>query len=481
MVEDERYEQFSWGKSLFQKLMSTWRQDFFVEKQLYQIGGMPYVLNVWMYEYCYEVDSTIAERMGDVISRIFNWKVVGIKVKYEKLIRGMFNKDIELNDPESAFSCDTSIDHSGKRPADDMHTRSDSELQGFKDFSIVPPPKILKKIDLSTDTSASQPTKRRRVVCFDVKTVEMQKCEKTPPSVSRGYMSTSKTPTSISDRVNAGNICPSSPSKSILQATFDVKWDETKLFIQSYESFFISGEEYDKISTCKTAKEMRDKLEVTYEGTKVKKSKIVVMVNELFKMEENENIEGDKARIIESPTFQGEQSKSADVTWKSTNTCTKTATLDALVEVVVNLKSDYANVETSIIVYIHKDHPDDYPSTIPESAQAELDTIIKYLAAPVDELFIEVVILIEETVNQHFISDSQIPPDFFDAVFAAHQAAKTPAKRTRTKSKVFKSPYLTEFAVGSKSIEDETTELKQKFTFDGFIISDDMSRGVIEE
>ena len=29
----------------------------------------------------------------------------------------------------------------------------------------------------------------------------------------------------------------------------------------------VSGEEYDKISTCETTKEMWDKLEVTYEGT----------------------------------------------------------------------------------------------------------------------------------------------------------------------------------------------------------------------
>ncbi|KAF3670239.1 hypothetical protein FXO38_07187 [Capsicum annuum] len=66
----------------------------------------------------------------------------------------------------------------------------------------------------------------------------------------------------------------------------------------------------------------------------------------------------------------------------------KTATLDALVEAVVNQKSNYAKVETSITVNIHKEHP---------------------------------------------------------------------------------------------VIEDEITKLKQKFAFDDFIISDDMSRHVIEE
>ncbi|KAF3632925.1 hypothetical protein FXO37_27273 [Capsicum annuum] len=56
----------------------------------------------------------------------------------------------------------------------------------------------------------------------------------------------------------------------------------------------ISGEEYDKMSTCETTKEIWDKLKVTYERTtKVKKLKFAALINEyeLFKMEENENIE----------------------------------------------------------------------------------------------------------------------------------------------------------------------------------------------
>ncbi|XP_009781444.1 uncharacterized protein LOC142162375 [Nicotiana tabacum] len=51
----------------------------------------------------------------------------------------------------------------------------------------------------------------------------------------------------------------------------------------------ISGEEYEKISSCDTAKEMWDKLEVTYEGTiKVKETHINMLVHdyELFSMKE---------------------------------------------------------------------------------------------------------------------------------------------------------------------------------------------------
>ncbi|XP_019241007.1 PREDICTED: uncharacterized protein LOC109220995 [Nicotiana attenuata] len=55
----------------------------------------------------------------------------------------------------------------------------------------------------------------------------------------------------------------------------------------------ISGEEFEKISSCDTAKEMWDKLEVTYEGTsKVKETRINRLIRdyELFQMKEDESI-----------------------------------------------------------------------------------------------------------------------------------------------------------------------------------------------
>ncbi|XP_019241554.1 PREDICTED: uncharacterized protein LOC109221530 [Nicotiana attenuata] len=62
----------------------------------------------------------------------------------------------------------------------------------------------------------------------------------------------------------------------------------------------ISGEEYEKISSCDTAKEMWDKLEVTYEGTsKVKETHINMLVHDYrpFSMKEGESIEEMFARF----------------------------------------------------------------------------------------------------------------------------------------------------------------------------------------
>ncbi|XP_070054001.1 uncharacterized protein [Nicotiana tomentosiformis] len=62
----------------------------------------------------------------------------------------------------------------------------------------------------------------------------------------------------------------------------------------------ISGEEYEKISSCDTAKEIWDKLEVTYEGTsKGKETHTHMLVHdyELFQMKEGESIEEMFARF----------------------------------------------------------------------------------------------------------------------------------------------------------------------------------------
>ena len=64
--------------------------------------------------------------------------------------------------------------------------------------------------------------------------------------------------------------------------------------------FAVSGAEYDKISTCEIAKEMWEKLYVTYEGTtNVKEAIISSVVNEyeLFKMANDENVESTFSRF----------------------------------------------------------------------------------------------------------------------------------------------------------------------------------------
>ncbi|PHT45374.1 hypothetical protein CQW23_14532 [Capsicum baccatum] len=296
------------------------------------------------------------------------------------------------------------------------------DIQGFEEFSTVPPTEILKKAGLITDAATSHLTKKRKIVCFDSTTVEEQVCQKTPSFISTRNVPTQKTASSGSEHVYAEKRTSSSSLKLVCQDNSDEKWDAIKLFLQSYVSSFISNSQ----------------------------------LSSAFDMLDVEGFSEDNA----------------------------TASLDALVEFMVNHNFDNTNVETSTTVHVHNDHMVDYSSTFSESAQVELDTILKVIAAPVDYVPIEVVPPTGPVVNQYDISDSQLPLDFPDDIVAAHQAVKIPAKvskRIRTRSKVFKSPYTSEYASGSKAIEDQIEEQKQQFAFDDFLISNTMPSYVIEE
>ncbi|KAM3231887.1 hypothetical protein P3L10_017246 [Capsicum annuum] len=198
-------------------------------------------------------DSTIAERMGNVIPQIFNWQVVGTKVKYEKFMAGMFSKLVynnirptdeevqsldlqmiegfQLKDVESGFPPKIVVDYFDKKPVVDVQSQVDLDIQGFEVFSTVPPTEILKKAGLITDSSTSHPSKKRKIVRFDSTTIEEKVCQKTPSFVSTRTVPTQKTASSGSEHVHAEKTTPSSSLKSVCQDNSDEKWDDIKLFL----------------------------------------------------------------------------------------------------------------------------------------------------------------------------------------------------------------------------------------------------------
>ncbi|KAF3620374.1 hypothetical protein FXO38_32388 [Capsicum annuum] len=418
------------------------------------------MLNVWMYECCSEVDSAIAERVKNVIPRIFNWKVVGIKVKYEKFMGGMFSKEFELNDNESGFSPEIAAGRSGKRLVVDIQSQSDHDIQGFEDFSIILPTEILKKTGLFFDALASQHTKRRRTVRFDSATIEEQVYQKTPSSVSTRTVPIQKTPSFDSER--AEKTTPSSSSKSICQDNSDEKWNEIKLFFSVLCKFINMDQKVGKEKTGNvSSKDDVEDIEI-FKTPQEKEKKIAGETVKSIDIDSaDDSMDGHYFNWNRSPI----QEQSEDVE----GCCEDIATvrLDALVKFVVNQNSTNPNVGTPSTVHINKDHMDvegvradiapttlEYlvavvenlkldsanvgtstMQTLSESAQVELDAILEGVAAPVDDLPIEVVPPSEAIVNKHDISDSQLPPDFPDAVAEAHQAAKILAKRIRTRSK----------------------------------------------
>ncbi|PHU06786.1 hypothetical protein BC332_23275 [Capsicum chinense] len=118
IVEDGRYIHFPWGKVTFEKLMSSWQQDFNTVKQLYSLGGIPYVLN---HSYKNIQPTT------DEVSRL----------------NLSFSKDFEICDPTTYAS----ISDYGKlkRTAVELQQRVGIITEEFGDFSTIPPQEILMK------------------------------------------------------------------------------------------------------------------------------------------------------------------------------------------------------------------------------------------------------------------------------------------------------------------------------------------------
>ncbi|WMV46140.1 hypothetical protein MTR67_039525 [Solanum verrucosum] len=66
-------------------------------KQVHCLGDMPYALNVWVYECRSVVDDEIAVKEGDYIHRICNWRVVGVKPKFEMFMSNIFTENACTN------------------------------------------------------------------------------------------------------------------------------------------------------------------------------------------------------------------------------------------------------------------------------------------------------------------------------------------------------------------------------------------------
>ena len=59
---------------------------------MYHLFGMPYALNVWIYECASTLSPDLAVKVANGIPRICNWTVVAEKPKYEKLMTSIFSE-----------------------------------------------------------------------------------------------------------------------------------------------------------------------------------------------------------------------------------------------------------------------------------------------------------------------------------------------------------------------------------------------------
>ncbi|KAF3628172.1 hypothetical protein FXO38_28392 [Capsicum annuum] len=318
-------------------------------------------------------------------------KVVGIKVKYRKFMASMFSK-----------------------------SQVNLDIQGFEEFSTVPSTTILKKTRLITDASTSHPTKKRKTVCFDSTAAEEQRVY---PNWEFGWIAS-----------NSRTL-----SSYLLRCSFSIRWlprhPERRKGIVIDD--MLRGDEIVIIES--TADLELVPLNLCHWNWTIGKlhggatrSYRVATLFETWKFGATHHYHGATLEIDNFHlSYLRDVLKAQDVEGCSEDNVT--ASLDALVESVVNHNSDNTNVGTSTTVHVHNDHmdverasADIRPATL-ECLVAAVDNL-KPDNAPVDNVPIEVIPPSEPVVNQHNISNSQLPLDFPDVIVTAHQAAKTPAK-----------------------------------------------------
>ncbi|KAH0691936.1 hypothetical protein KY289_019294 [Solanum tuberosum] len=171
MVEDDSYQQFSWGQLAFTKLMKSFRKEYKPDKQVYHLNGFSYALNVLVYECASIIHNEIAVKEGNGIPRIGNWKVMGARPKFEMFMENIFTENDCSNvqpTQEEIRSLDlpnnSHVPPTQPATSDVNHEEvQPDEVPGFEEFSSKPLEKLLWRSTQVSTTRSTPPPKRRKV------------------------------------------------------------------------------------------------------------------------------------------------------------------------------------------------------------------------------------------------------------------------------------------------------------------------------
>ncbi|KAK4737293.1 hypothetical protein R3W88_000990 [Solanum pinnatisectum] len=167
MVEDGRYQQYPWGQIAFSKLIKSLRQEFTKEKKMYRLAGMPFSLNVWIYECASAVGDEFTVKVGSFIPRICIWRVVGVEPKFGMFMCSIVSQN-SCNDIHPTSEEMASLDLPGNADASHSEHQNSAaksklvqpqELPGFEDFSTNPTDPRSRRV---STTSSTTPPKRRK-------------------------------------------------------------------------------------------------------------------------------------------------------------------------------------------------------------------------------------------------------------------------------------------------------------------------------
>ncbi|KAF3644756.1 hypothetical protein FXO37_21311 [Capsicum annuum] len=481
IVEDGRYEQYPWGKIAFNKLMNSLRQGFFIEKQLYGLEGMPYVLN---YVYT-NISPTVDEMKCLQLSN-----------------HASMNLQDSVNSTLPFISCrkQKKVDHKAILTADSLPS------DDFDDFTTPSSIEIVTKSKARSDRSLTTPSKRRKTDAKQKKLVTVQEKIKAHPSVKKVNVSPSGTSKSIPDPINEeapheaslmdfGEQIPpivthKRESTQKINVPTGINHEQVLLKVcrNAIESFIKAYVGIDIDSSTRDAK--KNETYVDELKTLKEQPKDILDKNDDGNFVSTENHKRDEEILTESslkfnfddPTIPRETIEVQNVQ-KSIDLLQKENLPDLILpidNIEVRNESQVSNTEISSDAF--QESVDDIITGIfSPIVVISIDNIIAEISTPVITMQIKSVSPKEIKDSECHIHDSQFPSVLPEADLGKQDDKTTHAPRNRNRTTIFSSSFTTKFTSSCKGKEFATVDFPRKHLFDGCLIFQDGPTRLIEQ
>ncbi|KAG5622911.1 hypothetical protein H5410_008129 [Solanum commersonii] len=188
----------------FDKLITSLRQDFNLNKQMYRLFGMSYALNVWTYECTSSLNSEFAFKVVSGIPKICNLRVVAVKPKFGTFMSNIFSKNASSNiapTPDEVEALDLHDIQDAHTPGPSTITVDAKKVQtkdssGFEDFSTSPHGHLFRRSLRVSGTSSPPPPKRRKKIdTSKTKLSEPKSSEQLRPPINQSFLMPDEAPT----------------------------------------------------------------------------------------------------------------------------------------------------------------------------------------------------------------------------------------------------------------------------------------------
>ncbi|XP_069152824.1 uncharacterized protein [Solanum lycopersicum] len=479
MVEDGRYQHFPWGQLSFSKLIGSLRQDFDVSKKLYRLYGMPYALNVWIYECASNLNSEIAVRERNVIPRMCNWRVVFEKAKFEMLVSTIFQENACSNIVPTAEEIEVfdlaqvEHAHSSSLPLvqpneevdlDNFSTKPSEQTEPADQSNVSPTP--------DDDVHVSMSSLPQNSNVDDVHGSVPQASPKSAADVHTSVLDVSLNPAAdvhgYADSQNVNNIIPHIEElKGHLKNYVDKKFEELIILIKANHSQLMQSIGKENInfqantSTFQSDKQTSQQIPIDLDdmggvnedggGFSSKNGE-----HHIVDDAEDVDVDGVGVSVNEGEQLVSDNPKDGDAHQSHQD----------LNEHIMDQDVD-DNVQHNI------PHECSTSTTISPSTQAAIDALIKDLAKdPTNARPLYSYDPQNITSSQYLLTDSQLPTDIPITEIVVNTDAVTPAHRNRVPLRRIQSPYCTSFGSSEKGKEKLKDMARLHFPFEGCGITD---------